>query len=103
MLTSSTVVVHIQGVTSNAKDCGCVVMISDIGNINFGGLCSKLYRTSYAFWKVQNFIHRVLVIKSEWDISKFWKKISGFDCISSKRDVVTRWRLVKSYWHVAGL
>jgi hypothetical protein len=35
MLTSSVVVVHVQGVTSYAEDYGCVVMISDIGNINF--------------------------------------------------------------------
>jgi len=90
------VVVHIQGVTSNAKDYGYVVMISDTGNINFGGRCSKLYQTSCAFWKVQNFVHRVLVIKSEWDISKFWNKISIFDCVSNKRDV-TRWQQINSY------
>jgi len=57
MSTSSMVVVHAQGVTSNAKDYGCVVMISDIGNINFGGRCSKLYQMNCAFWKVQNFLH----------------------------------------------
>jgi hypothetical protein len=84
------VVVHVQGVTSNATDYGCVVMISDVGNINFGGCCSKLYQMNCAFWKVQNFLHQALVIKSKWDISKFWSKISGFDCISNKRDV-TPW------------
>jgi len=44
MLTICMVVVHVQGVTSNAKDYGCVVMISDIGNKNFGGRHSKLYQ-----------------------------------------------------------
>jgi hypothetical protein len=43
MLTSSIVVVHVQGVTSNVKDYGCVVMISDVGNINFGGCCRISY------------------------------------------------------------
>lgn len=57
------VVVHVQGVTSNATDYGCVVMISDVGNMNFGGCCSKLYQMNYAFWKVQNFFYQVLVIK----------------------------------------
>ena len=76
VLTRSMVLVHVQGVTSNAKDYGCVVMISDKGNKNFGGHCSKLYQMNCAFWKVQNFLHCVLVIKSEWDISEFWNRIS---------------------------
>jgi hypothetical protein len=41
------VLVHVQDATSDVKDYGCVVVISDIENINVCGHFRKLYQMNY--------------------------------------------------------